>query len=191
MITIREINKNIQLGILDLKEFSNQQPLSAKRDLERAGTHFLLKQMLNSESFELAYSNERKPFLRNRKEHISISHSHDKLAIILNTQENTGIDIELIREKVLNIQEKFLNTKEIALANNNVEKLVTFWAVKETLYKIYGLKEIEFIAHLFIESFDALQIKGRIKTENQNKLFLLRHETIDNYKLVYALQELS
>lgn len=191
VITIREINKNIQLGILDLKEFSIKQSLSVKRDVEKAGTLFLLKHMLNSENFELAYSNERKPFIRNRTEHISISHSHDKLAIILNTQENTGIDIELIREKVLNIKEKFLNRKEIVLANNNVEKLVTFWAVKETLYKIYGLKEIEFIENLFIESFDEFQIKGRIRTENQNKLFLLCHETIENYKLVYALQELT
>jgi 4'-phosphopantetheinyl transferase len=46
--------------------------------------------------------------------HISISHSHDKLAIIVNEKEATGIDIELIRDKVLKIKHKFLSQIRIS-----------------------------------------------------------------------------
>lgn len=190
MTELREIDKNTQLGILDLKAFALSRDLSAKRDIEKAGTAYLLQQLLKSEDLILNYSPENKPYLKGRTEHISISHSHDKLAIIINSKENTGIDIELIRDKVLNIQQKFLNEKELLFANNNVERLVTLWAAKETLYKIYGLKEIEFIANLKIENFEGNEIVGCIETSNLKKKFLLRHETIDNYKLVYALHEL-
>lgn len=187
---LRQIDKHIRIGILDLKAFAAHYKLLVKREIEKSGTNYLLKQLLNSDAFVLNYSETNKPFLEGRTEHISISHSHDKLAIILNLTENTGIDIELIRDKVLNIKQKYLNEIELLYASNDVEKLVTLWAAKETLYKIYGLKEIEFIANLSIETSDKQDFIGRIVASEFDKRFLLRHETIENYKLVYALHEL-
>jgi 4'-phosphopantetheinyl transferase len=187
---LREIDKHIRIGILDLKAFAIENGLSIKRDIEKRGSHYLLKHLLNSEDFELAYSLQNKPFLKGRSEHISISHSHDKLALIINTKEATGIDIELIRDKVINIQRKFLNENELVFANNEVERLVCLWAAKETLYKIYGLKELEFIANLSIDAFDGKEMRGYIHAGQLKKTFLLNQETIENYKLVYALHEL-
>jgi len=191
VIELREINTFIRIGLLDLKVFAESERLQAKREIERAGTLYVLKHLLNFRSFDLKYTEENKPYLKGREEHISISHSHDKLAIIINSKENTGIDIELIREKVLNIQQKFLSPEELNFANNNIEKLVTMWAAKETLYKIFGLKEVEFIANLHLEDFEGSDIIGTIETTGMVKTFLLKQETIENYKLVYALHELS
>ena len=87
----------------------------------------------------------------------------DKLAIIINISENTGIDIELVRDKVLKIQHKFLNKKELLFAKDNVEKLITIWAAKEAMYKVYGLKELDFITNLFVEDFDGAIIFGKIE----------------------------
>lgn len=190
MLEIRQISPHISLALLDLSAFASQEQIVVKRDLERAGTLYVLKHLLKDSKFELDYSPERKPFLKNRAEHISISHSHDKLAIILNKNENTGIDIELMRDKVRNIQQKFLDDKELQFANNDVERLVTLWAAKETLYKIYGLKEIEFSKHLKIEPFNGDEIIGHITLDHLHKKFILKQETIDKYKLVYALYEL-
>lgn len=189
VLEIREINEHLRLGLLDLAAFSSQEHITVKRDLERAGTLFLLEQLLKKEVFELAYTPENKPYLKNRAEHISISHSHDKLAIILNTKESTGIDIEMIRDKVLNIQHKFLNPTELLFAKNDVDKLLILWAAKEALYKVYGLKEVDFSLHLFIEEFQGSELTGHIALKDFKKKYKLISETIDNYKMVYVLNE--
>lgn len=189
MFKIREINEHLRLGLLDLAAFSSQEAITVKRDLERAGTFFLLKHLLKKESFELAYTPENKPYLKDRREHISISHSHDKLAIILNAKEPTGIDIEIIHDKVLNIQHKFLNPAELLFANNDVDKLLTLWAAKEALYKVYGLKEVDFSLHLFVEEFQGSALTGHIALKEFKKKYRLISETIDNYKMVYVLNE--
>ncbi|MEI8136286.1 MAG: 4'-phosphopantetheinyl transferase superfamily protein [Bacteroidota bacterium] len=190
MINIRKIDLSVSIGILDLKVFSETRLNLQKRALEKAGTHFLLTEMLKSKDFELGYSSESKPYLIGKSEHISISHSHDKLAIIINTKETTGIDIELIRNKVVNIQHKFLSEKELLFAKDNVEKLITIWAAKEAIYKVYGIKELDFIANLFVEDFDGSVIIGKIDKGSFKKQYKLISENVSDYKLVYVLNEL-
>ena len=93
-------------------------------------------------------------------------------------------------DKVKTIQHKFLNEIEQKQANNDTETLVCFWAVKETLYKIYGLKGIDFKKNLFIEQVDAGRVFGRIETQGVSQRFSLIKEKTDNYILVYAEKEL-
>lgn len=191
MFEIRRINNIISIALLDLDAYAKSQNLQAKREIEKNGTSFLLKKLISDEPIELTYSETKKPFLKNRDEHISISHSHNKLAILLNRQESTGVDIELIRDKVKSIQNKFLNEEEKAFANNNIETLVTLWAAKEALYKIYGRKKLEFKKHLFVEPFNSYVIYGRIEVDSLKKRYQLVSEKIDDYILVYAIKETS
>lgn len=190
MVEIRQINDHITIGLLDLKRFSAQENIALKRDQEKAGTRHLLKNLLKTQAFDLAYTSENKPYLKNRPEHISISHSHDKLVIILNTKHHTGIDIEQIRDKVKNVQTKFLSERELAFAKDDTEKLITLWAAKEAMYKVYGLKEVEFIKNLIVEDFNGREITGRLEINNLRKSYRLISEEIDGYKLVYILHEL-
>jgi len=189
VINIRNINNDISVGLLDLQAFAASRGLIAKRDTEKAGALYLLKELLNNTPVELGYSATNKPFLTGRPEHISISHSHDKLAIICNTKSNTGIDIELIRDKVQKIRHKFLNEQELAFAQNDVEKLITYWAAKETLYKVYGLKEMDFKLNLFVDDFSGDTLTGHIKAKGLDKKYTLANERVDEYKLVYVLNE--
>jgi 4'-phosphopantetheinyl transferase len=176
--------------MLDLRAFALQENIIVKRDIEKAGTRYLLKSLLKNQPFSLAYTPENKPFLEDRDEHISISHSHNKLVVIMNAIENTGIDIELIRDKVVNIQHKFLSEKELSFANNDPEILITLWAAKEAMYKVYGLKEVEFIKHLMVEPFIGDELQGRIEMQGFRKRYKLIGEEIDGYKMVYVLHEL-
>ena len=189
MIEIININENITLGILNLKEFADVNQLSAKRDIEKQGKQFLINQLLNGQS-KVDNDCNGKPYLINDTRHISVSHSHDKLAIIINTNEVTGIDIELIRDKILRVKHKFLSDKEQIDAGNDVEKLLIYWAAKETLYKIYGLKEVDFIKHLAVDTF-TLETKGIINANiNINDLdvtYLLQYELLAEYVLVYSI----
>ena len=190
MINTRNISPFIAVGILNLNEFASEHSNMSKRELEKAGSKFLLTQMLKTEAFELNYTAEKKPFLNARTEHISISHSHDKLAVIINQKENTGIDIELIRDKFLKIQHKFLNQNEINFTKNNIEKLITVWAAKEAMYKVYGLKELDFKRNLFVEEFDGAVIFGKIDIGSFKKRYQLVCENVDDYKMVYVLNEI-
>lgn len=190
MVEIRKINGDITLGLLDLRVFSLKEGVTVKRDLERAGTRYLLQELLSPPGAELSYTPEKKPFLEGRTEHISISHSHDKLAIILNRRESTGIDIEQIRDKVIHIRHKFLNTAELEMAGEDAERLIALWAAKEALYKVYGLRELEFIRNLFIEELSDTEITGSIRFGDLRKRYRMRSEKIDNYRMVYVLNEL-
>jgi 4'-phosphopantetheinyl transferase len=189
LIEIKDINSHIKLGLLDLDAFSNTTAITQKRDLEKAGTDFLLKNLLNSSDFKLLYSETNKPFLNDRNEHISISHSHDKLAIIVNQKENTGVDVELVRDKILNIKHKFLNEKEAETAKDNLEILTFIWAAKETLYKIYGTKGLDFKLHLSVELLESDTFFGNIIKDDFKKRYQLKKEKLQNYCLVYALNE--
>ncbi len=190
MIDTKKITPFITIGILDMAIFSRSLPDLAKRELEKAATRVLLTQLLGTPVFTLAYHATKKPFLMDRSEHISISHSHDKLAIIINEKENTGIDIELLRDKVIKIRHKFLSGMEMDFAKENIEKLITIWAAKEAMYKIYGLKQLDFRKNLFVEDFEGSVIFGKIDNGDFKKQYRLISEDIDNYKMVYVLNEL-
>ena len=193
MVQFFKINQHAFIGILNLKDYAVRNNISSKRDLETQGKIYLLQQMFD-DSIELVYDEKGKPHLNNDPHHISISHSHDQLAIIANKEEATGIDIELIRDKVLKIKHKYLTQSELLDANDDVEKLLIYWAAKETLYKIYGLKEVDFIAHLFVKPFikhNLGTIIGIISMPDFMDSFELNYKIIDNYVLVYSLNRIK
>ncbi len=189
MIEIININASITLGILNLNEFASLHQLSAKRDIETQGKQFLIDSLFQKPT-EINYDSNGKPYLANDSRHISVSHSHDKLAVIINKDEVTGIDIELIRDKITRIKHKFLSHTELQEAGYTVEKLLIYWAAKETLYKIYGLKEVDFIKHLAIDAFTLDtkgNINGHITINDLNVTYLLYYELLDEYVLVYSI----
>lgn len=190
MLQIRQINGDIRIGLLDLQAFGRQTGISAKRELEKAGAQHLLQTLLIDTPGQLHYAATGKPYLANRPEKISVSHSHGKLAIILNRAHETGIDIELVRDKVLQIQHKFLNASERLLASENPGTLIKYWAVKEALYKCQGLKGVDFKENLFIEKDEGRQVIARFDTTAVKKRYCVVCDDIDNYKLAYILHEI-
>lgn len=193
MIQVFNISNHLQYGVLNLAEFSAEFPTNTNREKEIAGKNFLLQHLIGDIT-KLQYDEKGKPYLINDSRYISISHSYDRLVIILNEKEETGIDIELIREKILKIKHKFLKKIELADANDDVEKLLIYWAAKETLYKIYGLKEVDFVHHLYVHPFEKKQngtITGEIKLLKFHQTFRLNYQLVDNYVLVYAVEKIG
>ena len=193
MIEVFNIHRGLYFGLLNLDEYAAEKQLVAKREIELQGKEYLMKQLIDK-TCQIKYDDKGNPYLKDDTRHISISHSHDKLAIIVNETEATGIDIELIRDKVLKIKHKFLTSSELLDANNDVEKLLIYWAAKETLYKIYGLKEVDFIEHLLVKPFtkhNLGKIIGEISLPNFKEMFELNYQILNNYVLVYALKKIN
>lgn len=193
MFNISFISDNIQVALVHLPDYVKLTGLSGKREIEKGAALFLLEKMLG-ESVEISYTTEGKPLLKNKNCHISISHSHDKLAIIVNKTTTTGIDIELIRDKVFKIQHKFLSEPELIAAGNNTIKLITYWACKEALYKYYGKKEVDFIRNLSVSPIQQEEkgiLTGTILLPAFEKKVQLQYEKTGDYMLVYTLNEVE
>ncbi len=95
---------------------------------------------------DLYYDEYGKPHLKNEK-HISITHSHDYAAIIISNKK-VGIDIELQRDKIIKIADKFSSEKLNKSANDYIRKLTVIWGAKEAIFKIKNEKGISFKDHI-------------------------------------------
>jgi phosphopantetheinyl transferase (holo-ACP synthase) len=192
VVKIETINSDLRLGLLDLDAFGRLENIEHKRELEAGGIAFLLQELFPRQSINLQYTAEKKPYLENSNCHISISHSHDMLAILVSDTHSTGVDVELIREKVINIREKFLNAQELNFAGDDVEKLTTLWAAKEAIFKAHGKKGVEFATNILIDPFSAGEIYfcGRMDLPNFKKSWKLCRRKIHNYILVFILSEI-
>ena len=103
-----------------------------------------------------------KQFLVDSDYHISLSHCYPYVAAILNKTNSTGIDIQILRDKLIKLAPKFLNKTELDFADNHLEKIGILWAAKEALYKVYGRKRLIFSQNLEIASFK-LHHTGRLQ----------------------------
>ena len=192
MVKVFNIKKGLFYGILHLPQFATSLQLSAKREIEKKGCAYLLQQLLHK-NVEILYTESGKPYLPHSSIHLSISHSHDKLAIIINEHEKTGIDIELIRDKVKTIKSKFLSADELADAGEDTEKVLIYWAAKETLYKIQGSNQVEFIKHLFVNPFTKHNLGtliGKINLLGVIEEYEVSYQIMEQYVLVYALKKI-
>ncbi|KDN56770.1 4-phosphopantetheinyl transferase [Flavobacterium seoulense] len=166
-----------------------------KSELHQRG--FLSVRKLLSEagysSFDLYYDVFGKPHLHDGK-HISITHSYEFSSIII-SDEIVGIDMELQREKILRIADKFCDTEFDYLDRKNtaeyIKKLTVIWGAKEAIFKIRNEKGISFKDHISVNQFDLdnNQATASLNFNGLNKGFRLYFEEIENFTLVYALEQ--
>jgi 4'-phosphopantetheinyl transferase len=173
-----------------LRQFRNE----IKR-LQFLASRVLLKSITDQSFHNIGYNEFGKPFIVNSQKKISISHSYDYVAVIVNGQHETGIDIELIKPKIATIAKKFLSDGELkdVELNKEFEKLYIYWGAKEALYKLYGYRKLLFKEHLMVHPFSYQDTGGNIQAMIDagefRKTFSLCYRKIDAYMLVYVLND--
>ncbi|EJL66218.1 4'-phosphopantetheinyl transferase family protein [Flavobacterium sp. CF136] len=148
---------------------------------------------------DLHYDEFGKPYF-DCHNYISITHSHHFAAIII-SHETVGIDMELQREKILRIADKFVDT-EFDYLNPNVleeyiKKLTVVWGAKEAIFKIRNEKGISFKDHIRVGDFslDEKQTQASLHFDDLIKDFNVYYEEIksdnsdQNFTLVYAFEK--
>jgi len=140
---------------------------------------------------DLYYDEFGKPHLHGEK-HISITHSHDFSAIII-SDETVGIDIELQRNKITRIADKFCDSEFQFLdldTDEYIKKLTVIWGVKEAIFKIRNEKGISFKNHIRVCDFDleSEQTTAELHFDNLVKDFKIHFEEIEGFTLVYAFE---
>jgi len=99
---------------------------------------------------DLFYDSNGAPFLKNNL-NISISHTNNYSAIAL-SKNPVGIDIQDYREKILSVRDKFVNEFEIELIDtHSVNDLTILWSIKESIYKIYKKKGLNFKKNIIVQ----------------------------------------
>ena len=159
----------------------------------------MLIQEMGFTDYDLHYDQFGKPYF-DCHNHISITHSHHFAAIII-SHETVGIDMELQREKIIRIADKFVDT-EFEYLNPNVleeyvKKLTVIWGAKEAIFKIRNEKGISFKDHISVNHFnlDKNQTKASLYFDDLSKDFDIYYKEIksDNFEgyftLVYAFEK--
>tara|TARA_B100000902_G_scaffold384483_1_gene424702 strand:- start:1421 stop:2002 length:582 start_codon:yes stop_codon:yes gene_type:complete len=174
----------IEESIDELIELTDQ-TTDIKNEIKRKefyASRILIERMckaLNLNYQGIKKDNNGKPHLINSRYHISISHKFPYVSVIFDTKK-CGVDIERIDEKVRKIKSKFLSEDEELIVGENLKKLVEYWSMKETAYKVSGntipLKSIEIKEKL--ENLFSCSIHG--------KTIEIMTEEIDGHILSYS-----
>ena len=99
-----------------------------------------------------------KPFFMDRPDLCcSLSHSHGLVGALF-SKRNGGCDLQAQVDKMPHIAPRFLNTLELDFIKKHplaaqLDLFHLFWTMKESLYKAYGLKELDFKTQLRIAPF--------------------------------------
>lgn len=154
----------------------------------------MLIQELGINDFDLHYDEFGKPYLSDHR-YISITHSHNFAAIIV-SEETVGIDMELQREKIIRIADKFVNEKELKRLQSfdtldYIKKLTVKWGAKEAIFKIRNEKGISFKDHIQVAPFSLTenQTHACLLFDNLEKKFEVNYLEIENFTLVYAFEK--
>ncbi|WP_202702227.1 4'-phosphopantetheinyl transferase superfamily protein [Flavobacterium sp. UGB4466] len=148
---------------------------------------------------DLHYDEFGKPYF-NCENHISITHSHDFAAIII-SDKTVGIDMELQRDKILRIADKFVETENSYLDTQNtpdyIRELTVIWGAKEAIFKIRNEKGISFKDHISVNTFslDKNQTEASLHFNDLAVDFDVYYKEIksntsgQNFTLVYAFDK--
>ena len=183
IVIIWKINESLSVLQNMIKEKSKIKNIIKRKEFY--AYRILIKNLCKS--FNIRYygiikKNSGKPYLKSRKENISISHSFPYVTGILNKEKKCGIDIEKIQKRILKINHKFLSKSELNKIKNNTKKNTIYWTAKESLYKLKG----EFLSYKndikIIELKNSFNIYGKVLS----KKILLNVEEIDDYIITYT-----
>ncbi|OYU94905.1 MAG: hypothetical protein CFE21_14600 [Bacteroidetes bacterium B1(2017)] len=177
----------------NLSEESQNLRLNSANALHYLASRVVLCELFKNQEITLTKNAQNKPSLWiNKKEwNISITHSHEFAAIIITPTGKIGIDIEQINSRISRVKHKFLNQTELDFAGseNQIEEQTLIWSAKETLYKIYSLKELDFKLNLFIKPFQISsqgQFQGIINKNTFHQECTIQYLKIQNYFLTYS-----
>lgn len=165
----QNINAFTKLGVWHIAEaedfFLGRVPLPNEithphKRLQHLAGRILLKELYDDFPLELIkIADTKKPFLADEGFHFSISHCGDYAAAIVSKQNRVGVDIEIPQQKIERISHKFLGPEEIQVLNiNNYDPhymLTLAWSIKETIFKWYGLGQVDFREHMHINECKA------------------------------------
>lgn len=184
----------LELGEEDMRIFESLR--NRNRKLQWLGCRMALSHLLQTPAIEIRYDEYGKPSLASGTHTISFSHTGLYAAAMCSTAGIAGIDIELIRDKISRVADRFLALRELQMVSGSdrLETLTLFWAAKEVLYKINGKPDLDMQHDICIESFDYLcsangELKARLNLQGKATEISVYYQTFDTFILAWATEK--
>lgn len=161
------------------------------RKKEWLAVRVLAKELIGEE-LRIDYHANGAPYLSGRELYISITHTKGYVAVIFSHFQPVGIDIEYIGDRIRKIRSRFLSEEENRSidAAHETEHLLIHWCAKETLFKMMGQENVDFINHLHIDPFPYKK-EGRLTASetrsNQPASYTLYYCVFDDFIVTHNL----
>ena len=178
--------------VIHQPEKSILEKLSHRKLLEWLGSRYLLH-LMSGRTKRGIFSKDihGKPHLVDSNYHVSISHSRNLVAVIA-SKYLIGVDIQHFVSKIYRIKHKFVNENEMETIPEakSFEALHVIWGAKESLYKAYGKRSLDFKKNILITNLDLThnhgEFQGQVIKGDYNKNFIIRFTLFENFTIVYA-----
>ena len=177
-----------ELDYFELDEYDSNLIKAKKNELVREQFLAVRRTLqLEDPSYKIRYDESGKPII-NSDINISISHSKCMAAIVFSEHNKAAIDIEHKENKIINIQNKFLNDSEKQENGyqSNVDYLTMIWTAKESIYKALGIKGVSFSDNIIIKNIKKNKGHGYYINGKEKYKFDLIFFSIEEYILCYA-----
>ena len=184
--TINDLNTEDLLSKYSLKLLNQKKSQIHKKQF--LAVRNILKE-LSIQDQDLVYDESGKPFIRNGQ-NISFSHSDIYAAVIIGKQM-VGIDIEIRRDRILKIKEKFLEIELNYPGDINSDKALIYWNIKEGIFKTVDNAEIDFRKNILVLPLDLNNnyIKSWYLNDDQIDSYNSYYKISKNYTLAYVIKE--
>lgn len=165
--------------------------LNKRRKREWLASRFMLKKYITDPiNGTIKKDKYGKPYIDQDVHHISITHSHNYAALI-HSPKIVGIDIQYKLAKITRIAYKFISDEErINICKPELDYLHVIWGAKESIYKAYGRKSVDFKKDMLIKKFKTENTLFKfygVLNKNESYEYQLYAEKMDEYYLVYAI----
>ena len=132
---------------------------SEKRKKQWMSYRALIRTLVQTDFiYRIYYDENNKPYLVNPPRSISVSHTDNYSAVLINENVNEirGLDVERLSEKAFRNKNKFLTDEEINLLpiDNLYFYSTLFWSAKESVYKKSNIPNIFLKSNIKIENID-------------------------------------
>lgn len=145
------------------------------------------------EKVYLGHHDNGKPFLENCITNISITHTEKYVAIIIDDEEDLGIDMESLDRDFSAVERKALSEEEKEDLDNSKknEQLAIYWCAKEAIYKRMSQNRVDFAEQIEVEKF-TLKGKGELEAtfthkDGHEEEFDLGYVFFDRHVLVWVV----
>lgn len=187
--TEQELSARLQLNNDECEKLARLS--KGKRTLHWLATRVLLRYLLRTDNYISCPSDQNgKPYLPDYPYEISLTHSYDYAGVLMSSAGPCGLDLEIVKDKVLRIKEKFLSEEELSFIQlDNIEQLYACWCAKEAVYKLQGNKGVSFLGNMRILPFTyAPQGVMTLELEKEDTItsFQVYYEKFQEYMLGYV-----
>ena len=162
---------------------------------QRLAVRALLNELFGEKVY-LAHHDNGKPYIENDSINISISHTDKYVAVILDQNDEVGIDIESLDRDFSAVEKRALSEDEIDdLDDDKMEKnfqLAIYWCAKEAIFKKISKYNVDFAEQIEIEKFRN-NVEGELEAtfihkDGYEEEYKLEYMTFDRHLLVWVTE---